>query len=218
MHPSSYNQMEAAINEHLGNITPLNILDVGSCDVNGSYKPMFARFGWSYTGFDQTEGPNVDVVSTDPHKLPFDNNSFGAVISGQAFEHMEYFWIAMLEIARVLKPDGKAFIIAPSKGFEHRYPIDCWRFYPDGFRTLGKWSGLTVLEVKSDLADRASIWGDTLGVFQKPADWSLFDTELYAISGARDDRRRAEMILNSRSWKITSPLRSIARALRITRL
>jgi hypothetical protein len=41
---------------------PLRILDVGSQDVNGSYRQIFSEPRWSYTGLDMTAGPNVDIV------------------------------------------------------------------------------------------------------------------------------------------------------------
>lgn len=212
MHASSYNHMQAAVQKYLGS-QPLSVLDIGSYDVNGSYKPIFKHPGWTYVGLDQAIGPNVDVVASDPHALPFDDNKFDVVVSGQAFEHMEFFWIAMLEIARVLKSGGKAIIIAPSKGYEHRYPIDCWRFYPDGFQTLGKWSGLEVLSSISDLADPESSWGDTVGVFQKPQGWNVMKTALYDIPNIRAERAKNEALLNSTSWKVTAPLRRLARVL-----
>ena len=28
---------------------------------------------------------------------------------------------------------------------EHRYPVDCYRYYPDGFRALAKWGGFQVI-------------------------------------------------------------------------
>lgn len=51
-----------------------------------------------------------------------------------------------MEISRVLKDEGMACIIAPSGGVEHRYPLNCWRFYPDGFKALAKYSGLNKLK------------------------------------------------------------------------
>lgn len=62
---------------------------------------------------------------------------------------MEFFWLVATEVARVLKLGGLFFLIAPSKRPEHRYPVDCWRYYPDGYRAIGNWSGLETLETKS---------------------------------------------------------------------
>jgi SAM-dependent methyltransferase len=85
-------------------------------------------------------------------KNPYDWNeisseSFDAVVCGQMFEHAEYFWLTILEIRRVLKPNGLCCVIAPSGGAEHRFPTDCYRFYPDGMRAVARYAGLEVLEV-----------------------------------------------------------------------
>src|SRR5262249_23470211 len=40
--------------------------------------------------------------------------------------------------------------LASSRGPEYRYLVDCWRFYPDGFRALAKWAGVCLPEVSTD--------------------------------------------------------------------
>jgi hypothetical protein len=76
-------------------------------------------------------------------------------------------------MVRVLKPNGQIFLIAPSRGYEHRYPVDCWRFYPDSYRALAKYGCLDLFEVHTDwkphAAEDSAQWGDTVGVFRKPA-------------------------------------------------
>lgn len=50
------------------------------------------------------EGPNVDVVLKNPYDWDaIESDSFDLVISGQAFEHIEFFWKTMEEMTRVLK-------------------------------------------------------------------------------------------------------------------
>jgi hypothetical protein len=44
-----------------------------------------------------------------------------------------------IEIQRVLKPEGLFYLNAPSNGTYHRYPVDCWRFYPDSGVALSHW-------------------------------------------------------------------------------
>lgn len=34
-------------------------------------------------------------------------------------------------MARILEPGGTMLVVAPSAGIVHRYPFDCWRYYPD---------------------------------------------------------------------------------------
>jgi len=112
---------------------------------------------------DVLPGKNVDVVMKDAYVFPQPDNSVDIIVCGQAFEHIEFFWLTMLEMKRILKPEGYLFLIAPSTGPIHRYPVDCWRFYPDGFKALAGWSGLKLLQIK--IAQER--WGDTGGVFTK---------------------------------------------------
>ena len=164
--------MEALAKQYLVDKASARVLDIGSFDVNGSYKPIFIREGWDYCGVDLASGPNVDLVLESPYRLPLSSRSWDVVISGQAFEHVSFFWLAWLEMVRVVKPGGYIFLIAPSRGPEHRYPEDCWRFYPDGFKALAAWGGVEALSVCTDWepdADAESaVWGDTVGVFQIP--------------------------------------------------
>ena len=153
---------------------PIVILDLGSLDVNGSYKEIFDQPAWCYRGLDMAPGKNVDIVLKNPyHWKEVGSNSVDVIISGQAFEHIEFFWISMIEIARVLKPGGLCCIIAPSGGYEHKYPVDCWRFYPDGFSALAHFARLKVIEVSTqwesdDQYDaRSNSWRDSVLVSKK---------------------------------------------------
>lgn len=178
MHQSSIERMCAFKSRFLDPLgaSQLRILDIGSQDVNGSYKPVFAGTGWEYVGADMAAGPNVDVVLEKPYRWSqLADESFDVVISGQAFEHIEYFWVTMIEIARILKPGGLCCIVAPSGGFEHRYPVDCWRFYRDGFTALAKWARLECLESSTDWEskgfpdDGSASWKDSVLIARKPA-------------------------------------------------
>jgi SAM-dependent methyltransferase len=172
MHTSSFENMQRLAEKYLSAERQLLILDVGSCDVNGSYKPIFNRPNWRYKGLDMSPGPNVDIVLSSPYKFPLKANSVDVIVSGQSFEHIEFFWLTWQELVRVLKSAGLVFLIAPSRGPEHRYPHDCWRFYPDGFRALAKYCALELMEVRTDWEPHPALdsaqWGDTVGVFRKP--------------------------------------------------
>lgn len=159
MHKSSLEHVERLVGRYLvhQHHKPLEIIDIGSYDVNGSYKPFFDRPGWKYTGVDLAAGPNVDVVLQSPYRLPFASHSVDVIVSGQAFEHVEFFWLTWMEMARVLKPGGMIFLLAPSRGPEHRFPQDCWRFYPDAYRALAKYTRMDLLEVSTD-------WGKTIPI------------------------------------------------------
>jgi SAM-dependent methyltransferase len=156
VHQSSLDKMLAFKKKYLEGREnePLLILDLGSCDVNGSYRGYFevSCYYWR-----EIKSGSADVV-----------------VSGQAFEHIEFFWLTMLEIARVLKPEGICCLIAPSGGPEHRYPVDCWRYYPDGFAALARFASLEVSEIYSQngttgYSDGSDMWQDTVLVCRKPA-------------------------------------------------
>ena len=171
MHQSSYRHMERLVEKYLDSHQMTKIYDLGSFDVNGSYRPLFKQPNWSYKGIDLESGPNVDIILDSPYQFPLPSRSSDVIISGQAFEHIDYFWLTWLEFIRVLKPGGIIFLLAPSRGPEHRYPVDCWRFYPDGYRALAKYADLDLLEVHTDWHtdedDDSAVWGDTVGVFRK---------------------------------------------------
>lgn len=177
MHASSYLNMQRFVTTHLAGHTgaELRIADIGSQNVNGSYRPLFDHSGWQYVGIDMAEGPGVDLVLADVYRWSeLDDGSFDVVVSGQALEHIEFFWLTVLEIARIARPGGLVCLIAPSGGYEHRYPVDCWRFYPDGMRALARHAGLEVVEAyaqwnKDEHPDMDPIWQDCVLIARKPA-------------------------------------------------
>ena len=124
------------------------VLDVGSYDVNGCMRPLFEGTDVEYVGLDIEAGPNVDIVMNDAYNWDnIPNESFDFVISANAFEHIEYPWLTIKLINQKLKPGGFACILAPSPFSidEHRYPVDCYRYFSDGFRALAKWAGFQVI-------------------------------------------------------------------------
>lgn len=153
MHANSLSIMQKFIAHYLSPDKRLNILDLGSRVVPdqselGSYRQLCANKKWRYTGADIAEGENVDIIITNGYKFPFNDEEFDVVISGQTIEHVDYPWVWFIEMKRVLKQGGICCIIAPAVIEEHRYPIDTFRYYPDGMRALARWSELEILEVE----------------------------------------------------------------------
>jgi predicted O-methyltransferase YrrM len=167
MHASSYEQMSNVLDRlhsRLLATAPTRVLDVGSMDVNGSYRSLFEDLDVEYTGVDLEPGPGVDLVLTDAGALPFDDGSFDLVLSGQMLEHAPRFWETFSEMTRVLSSEGILVLIAPSNGPIHRFPVDCYRFHPDAFQALADLEGLQLLEVSHD---ERGPWKDVLGIFSR---------------------------------------------------
>lgn len=172
MHTSSLEHMRDLVSRYLDPRVSLRILDIGSYDVNGTYRDIFDKPSWRYIGVDIAAGPNVDLVLKSPYRYPVRDGFADLVISGQTIEHVEFFWLSWQEMVRVVRPGGLIFLIAPSRGPEHLHPVDCWRFLPGGYRALAKYVGdVEVVEVKTDWeshpADDSKDWGDTVGVFRR---------------------------------------------------
>lgn len=135
MHPDSQEFMRAM----LGRIRQdevTKVLDAGSLDVNGSYRELIEGKGWEYVGLDVRDGKNVDVVSEDPFRFPFEDNAFDVVISGSTMEHVTRPWLWLPELVRVVRVGGLLAIVTHWSFEEHRYPLDCYRYLPDGMREL----------------------------------------------------------------------------------
>jgi SAM-dependent methyltransferase len=140
----------------------LRVLDVGSLDVNGTYRPLVERFGMTYVGVDAEPGENVDLVGSAYH-LPDSLGEFDLVLSGQTLEHLTLPLLAVEEMKRVCRIGGWVLLVAPFFFHEHRFPVDCWRFLPDGLRFL--------LEGFDDL-DAGLVHGDCFGLGRKPAGYT----------------------------------------------
>jgi hypothetical protein len=185
MHYSSFENMEICVKQHvfgdpvLGSRSNLMVLDVGGADVNGSYGQLFAGVEHTFRVVELEESEGVDAITDELGHFPYENDLFDVVMSGQTFEHTEYFWITLQEMVRVCKPDGVIVVIAPSAAPEHRYPVDCYRFMRDSYPALARLTN-TIL-VDSWLDDRGPDH-DLVGVFRKSA--PLPAAESAADSGA----------------------------------
>ena len=147
MHESSMEIMQEFVTENRF-FRNSSVAEIGSMDLNGTYRDVFDEF--DYTGIDIAGGPGVDIVLKDSYKWnEIRDNSFDAVISGQAFEHVFKFWLVVAEMARILKPGGRLCIVAPGAGPSHRHP-DYYRFSPDALGGLVKMVGLDVIKTGSD--------------------------------------------------------------------
>jgi len=170
MHKTSIKHIKLFINHYISKKS--KILEVGSQSVNSiTLRDIFDK-QHEYTGIDIVDGNNVDVVQKDPIKIPFQDDTFDVVVSTSAFEHTEFFWIVFNEIIRVLKPNGVFYLNAPSNGRYHKYPVDCYRFYPDSGKALCKWgvhSGYKKLVVLESFIGKRNggLWNDFCCIFLK---------------------------------------------------
>jgi SAM-dependent methyltransferase len=170
MHHSAMEYGRLFFSQYTKENSNLKIVDIGSQDVNGSLRSV-SLTGNEFIGVDFVEGKGVDVIITDPYNLPFTENSVDVVVCSSCFEHSEFFWLLFNDIIRILKPGGLFYLNVPSNGNFHRYPVDCWRFYPDSGIALQNWavkSGYDVILLESFIGNQnKAIWNDFIAVFLK---------------------------------------------------
>lgn len=171
MHPSSLNNMKKAKTKFLGDL-PKNaiILDIGGRGLENdrSYRAIFPNY--TYYVADIQSGLGVTHVMPGPYTLPFHDNYFDLVVSGQMLEHCSNPFKSVLEMKRILKPGSFIVLIAPSAGPRHDKQ-DCWRFMDDAWKAIADDVGLILISqwITRDAPDaRSRKWQDNVFVGQKP--------------------------------------------------
>jgi SAM-dependent methyltransferase len=80
---------------------------------------------------EETDFPVVDMERTS-----YGDESWDYIISDQALEHIRRPWKAVAEIHRILRKGGLVICTTCAFNPVHYYPIDCYRFLPQGLEAL----------------------------------------------------------------------------------
>lgn len=141
-------------------VTGKRVVDVGSCNFNGTVRPLLESWGpESYTGIDILEGPGVDIrCSADDLVERFGEGAFDVVICFEMLEHTVDWRQTISNLKSVCAPGGIILLTTRSRGYPyHGYPDDYWRYELDEIRML--FSDCTIEASASD--------PDNPGVFLK---------------------------------------------------
>ena len=113
------------------------ILDLGSA--TGGNSIVLRELGFKVTGIElsdfgyQTQmAKGLDVIQADACKIPFSDNTFDVVICLDLLEHIEHDSVAISEVVRVVKEDGKILISVPedmAMWSEHDIAVSHYRRY-----------------------------------------------------------------------------------------
>jgi SAM-dependent methyltransferase len=130
--------------EHIGLTGP--IYEFGSLQVEGEAQGQAIDLrglfpGQEYVGCDFRDGPGVDRVE-DVSQINLPDNTAGAVLCIETFEHVFEIRRAFDEVFRILKPGGVFVLTSPLNFRIHGYPDDYWRMTPSCLhRMLGPYAG-----------------------------------------------------------------------------
>lgn len=127
------------------------ILDIGAglCP----YKKYFSKMNYVSQDF-CLNGHNMDWdfshidVKSDVHSMPVEDNSFDYILCTFVLEHIKYPQKALREFSRILKKNGKVFLVAPFTAGEHHEPFDYFRFTKYGLKLLAEENNLKVISIK----------------------------------------------------------------------
>ena len=107
MHVEAYEWIESSFNNWVGDRRDLNVLEIGSLDINGSVRPIFTQYARTYLGIDPQSGPGVDYVCDASlfHTGPI----WDVVVCAEVFEHTPV-WKEIVERAHGNLVEGGIFI------------------------------------------------------------------------------------------------------------
>ncbi len=165
------------------------VIEVGSYDVNGSFRKVVESLGSAeYVGIDIAEGPCVDVVCSAEDALEtFGTESFDVVISTEVIEHVRDWQKVISNLKNLCKKEGIIFITTRSYGFiYHPTPNDFWRYEKKDIENI--FSDCEILAIESDKE-----FPGVLLMARKPEDFRENDLSNYKLYNIITNKKMAEI-------------------------
>lgn len=145
----------------------MKVLEIGPSGIPSAYSKIVnnSSIHWDTVDFENTVYINSNTnrltyTIDNPYSFPIENETYDIILSGQVIEHVQEIWKWMIELKRILKPNGIIFTINPVSWPFHEAPIDCWRIFPSGIEALAEFCDLEILlclfesEEKNQLIER----------------------------------------------------------------
>jgi len=166
------------------NIKGKRVIEVGSYNVNGSFRDFIAPLEpIEYIGTDMRPGPGVDVECPAEELVNrFGVESFDIVISTSTLEHVKNWRQAVSNIKDICRTGGIVLTTAPSDFPFHTFPNDFWRYTPADLENIFSDFNILVLEEDPEPPSLAYLKA------RKPKSFvesDLSDYRLYSIIAGR---------------------------------
>ena len=123
------------------------VLDAGAGDA--PYRELFAHCDYVTTDWSKSVhagAKSADIVAS-LDRLPIVDASFDAVLCTQVLEHVDDPLATLIELYRVLRPEGRLGLTVPLVWPLHEEPFDFFRYTPYSLESLMTRAGFTDLEV-----------------------------------------------------------------------
>ena len=138
---SLYRALRAVAAEHVKG----RLLDAGAGRM--AYRKMLEACCESYESLDATALEGIDHVA-DIQDTGLQDATYDSIFCTQVLQHLPEPQQALNEIARLLKPGGRAVIAVPHLVWLHNEPHDYYRFTCHGLRHMLKKAGLAEVGIE----------------------------------------------------------------------
>lgn len=160
-------QILKALNNYLPQCTG-TLLDIGCGEMPYKEHILQNSSVEKYIGMDFVSGKYADLkkpdMAWDGNKIPLERSSIDCAIATELFEHVPSLEKLLLEIKRVLKPEGTLFFTVPFLWPLHDMPHDEFRYTPFSLKRLLVNSGFDNIDIKAQggwdasLAQMIGLW------------------------------------------------------------
>jgi SAM-dependent methyltransferase len=120
-----------------------HVLDAGAGDA--PYRELFAHCDYVTTDWSKSvhSGAKDADISASLDRLPIADASFDAVLCTQVLEHVDDPLATLIELYRVLRPEGRLGLTVPLVWPLHEEPFDFFRYTRYGLESLMTRAGFT---------------------------------------------------------------------------
>lgn len=121
------------------------VLDAGAG--RQAYRPLLSIYAEGIDTLDISDQEGRTDYVGDIQNMPLADDTYDSVLCAQVLHHVPDPQRAVREIARVLKPGGKALITVPHLSWLHNEPHDYFRFTVHGLRHMLARANLEEIEI-----------------------------------------------------------------------
>ncbi|MCA9045585.1 MAG: methyltransferase domain-containing protein [Planctomycetaceae bacterium] len=122
----------------------MKVLEIGPDGFPSTYRKLIDNSTLQWETIDILDDERLTHKAIDEYNFGLPDNAYDIVVSGQVIEHVRKTWRWIREVSRVCKPGGCVVTVNPVSWGYHEAPIDCWRIYPEGMKSLYDEAGLEV--------------------------------------------------------------------------
>ena len=115
------------------------VLDIG-CG-QSPYRFLLNEMQTNYFGIDIVDAEkfdydNSDITPFNGKDIPFEANTFDAILCTEVLEHVEHYQTLVNEMYRVMKPGAVGIVTIPWSARYHYIPWDYFRYTPSALKSI----------------------------------------------------------------------------------